>query len=37
VAAGANVLAAGTSVVGNSSGVAGGMNDLRAAIEQATN
>ena len=37
VAAGANVLVAGTSVFGNPSGVAGGMNDLRAAIEQATN
>ena len=28
---------AGASVFGNPSGVAGGMNDLRAAIEQATN
>ena len=37
VAAGANVLVAGTSVFGNPSGVAGGMNGLRAAIEQATN
>jgi len=37
VAAGANVLVAGTSVFGNPGGVAGGMNDLRAAIEQATN
>ena len=37
VAAGANVLVAGTSVFGNSSGVAGGMNGLRSAIEQTTN
>ena len=37
VAAGANVLVAGTSVFGNPGGVAGGMNDLRAVIEQATN
>ena len=37
VAAGANVLVAGTSVFGNSRGVAGGMNGLRSAIEQATN
>ena len=37
VAAGANVLVAGTSVFGNSGGVAGGMNGLRSAIEQATN
>jgi len=35
VTAGANVLVAGTSVFGNPSGVAGGMNGLRAAIEQA--
>jgi ribulose-phosphate 3-epimerase len=37
VAAGANVLVAGTSVFGDSNGVAAGMERLRAAIQQAAN